>query len=332
MKKIIIIILLILSEILIIVFISYEVKKKQITPTIINVNPIKKTSIIFPEKTTLKFFYELKPYTKIVVNEKWLPTTVTYTINKDALNEKFNYPAEKNAFVYRIIALGDSFTFGENVNTENNWTEKLEDLLNTKLNCKNTDKFEVINLGVKGYDVQYAVNRFYLRGRKYNSDMVIWFLKDDDFETIEELIQPIRKEFVDELKRKGTYKQMSKNTNFEETLEGYQLLSERFRKRYNNKFALDFNKKILNDFLNKYKNKVVVFNYTSFKINGIKEMMEEFTKKSSSFFWKQSLTPNFDNKIYAFAPFNYHPNEKGYQLIADNLFKYLIDNKILSCN
>lgn len=321
---------LIVIQVIIVLFLGYKIFHN-VSLKNPSINPIIKKNITYNSNNKLKYFYEPRVNNVEIETLAWLPKKIKYTINSDSLNERYNYSINKPKSVYRVITLGDSFTFGQNVDTEDNWAEKLEDLLNKKLNCKNINKFEVINLGVKGYDIQYAANRFFLRGRKYNSDMVIWFLKDDDFEIIEELIQPMRVELVDELKKR-VYKNLSKNTNFEETLEGYQLLVSQFKKKYNYKYVLNYNKKIINEFLNQYKGKIIIFNYTSFRINGIKEMLEEFAQKNSNFFWKESLTPNFDNKIYAFAPYNYHPNEKGYKLIANNLSQSLIGNKILSCD
>ena len=112
-----------------------------------------------------------------------------YNINSDTFNERFDYEINKDDKTFRIITLGDSFTFGYIVDTKNNWTELLEDKLN-QLHCANFDKIEVINLGVVGYDIQYSVERFKLRGKKYNPDLVLWLLKGDDFQEIKEIVQP----------------------------------------------------------------------------------------------------------------------------------------------
>ena len=75
------------------------------------------------------------------------------------------------------MTLGDSFTFGVYVNTEDNWTELLEDKLNSIKNiCPNTDHFEVINLGVGGYDIEYAAKRYINRGKVYNPNIILLLL------------------------------------------------------------------------------------------------------------------------------------------------------------
>ena len=66
------------------------------------------------------------------VNE-WGPNKGTYTINNDSLNERFNYSENKDKNTFRIITLGASYTYGLYVDTKNNWTEILEDILTLKI-------------------------------------------------------------------------------------------------------------------------------------------------------------------------------------------------------
>lgn len=63
---------------------------------------------------------------------------------------------EKPDHVCRIVALGDSFTFGQGVPIESTYSKQLEQLLNEK---KDGDrKYEVLNAGVQGYNtVQEAL-------------------------------------------------------------------------------------------------------------------------------------------------------------------------------
>jgi len=150
---------------------------------------IKKENLIFPEESEYKYYYELKPNIKIVDSTDWLGYEATYIHNADGLNERFDYEIEKPANTFRIITLGDSFTYGQFVNTEDNWTERLEDILN--INQKNKTKFEVINLGVGGFDVPYLVKRYKDIGAKYNPDLIIWFESGEGFYRMVELIRPI---------------------------------------------------------------------------------------------------------------------------------------------
>ncbi len=136
----------------------------------------------------LKYFYEPKPGV-IKDSAEWLGYAVHYTINNDTLNDIRNYEIIKPAGTYRIITLGDSFTFGQYVNTYESWPKKLEHLLNSDYCANKGYVFEVINLGVGGYDVQYISHRYKLRGVKYNPDLIIWLESRSGFDRTREIMQ-----------------------------------------------------------------------------------------------------------------------------------------------
>jgi hypothetical protein len=71
----------------------------------------------------------------------------------------------------RIVALGDSFTFGEGVGDEEAFPHLLQGLL---------PGAEVINLGVHGYGHDQMLLRFRAEGRRYEPDLVLLgFFADD---------------------------------------------------------------------------------------------------------------------------------------------------------
>lgn len=84
---------------------------------------------------------------------------------------------EKKDGVFRILALGDSFTEGSEVLLEQTYPYILEE----KLNSEGSRKFEVINLGVRafGTDQEYLTLKHY--GLKYHPDFVIlnFFIGND---------------------------------------------------------------------------------------------------------------------------------------------------------
>lgn len=142
----------------------------------------------------LRYYYDLSGENNTFVPD-WLPYTPIYERNDDRLNERFNYATEKSASVYRILTLGDSWTFGLHVSTKDNYTERLEDILNERLRagnvrCPGVEKFEVINLGLGGYDIEYMVESLRLRGLAYAPNLVIPLIKNDDFVIVNEIWQP----------------------------------------------------------------------------------------------------------------------------------------------
>ncbi len=78
--------------------------------------------------------------------------------------------------VYRILALGDSFTYGKGVGVNDTWPKKLED----KLNGLGIGRFEVINAGLIGGTTQSELRYLRKTGVKFEPDMVIlcYFLND----------------------------------------------------------------------------------------------------------------------------------------------------------
>ncbi|MEK7802662.1 MAG: SGNH/GDSL hydrolase family protein, partial [Pseudomonadota bacterium] len=145
--------------------------------------------LVSPVSGQLKYFSEPPPSVLQTEKPPWLPYTATYSINADTLNERFEYSVQKSPGVFRIVTLGDSFTFGQNVQTKDNWTELLEDTL--KLTCGKSQYVEIINLGERGYDVAYAAHRLEIRGMKYDPDLIIYFESGTGFDRIRELYDPL---------------------------------------------------------------------------------------------------------------------------------------------
>lgn len=85
--------------------------------------------------------------------------------------------AEKPPGVFRVLGIGDSFTFGVGVRDEDTWLERLGPLL---AGLKGGRRFEVLNAGVGGYGTADQVR--YLEGRwlELDPDLVLvgFYLND----------------------------------------------------------------------------------------------------------------------------------------------------------
>src|SRR5690606_19045323 len=174
-------------------FLIYKKKLKE--KPIINVLSTK--TVNQSNQSAYTHFYELPAsttLTEIIVNS---PYNTSNYVNSDTLHEEKEYSVKKDKDTYRIITLGDSFTFGLFVKTHENWTELLEKQLSEDVTCK---KIEVINLGVSGYDIQYSIERFRIRGQKYNPDLVIFFLRGEDIWQINEMMWELVETNVKSLK------------------------------------------------------------------------------------------------------------------------------------
>lgn len=311
---IILTVIVITTVIMTIVFRKNENKKYV---TIIN-----KNDIVFENlNTQLKYFYEPKQGNQIISHPDWLGYDVRNNINKDSLNERFDYPLELNTKTFRIITLGDSYTFGHNVDTDKNYSEVLEDLLNSSLICKKYNHFEVINLGVNGYDIKYPVERLIRRGFKYNPDLVIWLIHDWNFDRINELMIPIEEKY----KEQGT-------PDFNLAIGGYEAAMKAFadiKNMYGVKYILDYQKKAFRQFSDTYKGKLIIISIEKLAHNN-QSIVNDFLKLNSdkfSFVFLSNGTLTNKQRLL-----DGHPNEKGHQIIADALYNYLKKATFPACD
>lgn len=289
-KKSVSIILIVQIFIILAVTVQIYNKKKDVMG--VSVNPITKNEIISSPSGELKDFYE----SRVGVTVKDLSYlgkdynyTVTYKINKDTLNQLKDYPVEKEKGVVRIITLGASFTFGANVNTEDNYPMQLQKMLDAK--CRDEKKYEVFNLGMGGYDLEYSVERLKVRGMKFEPDLVIWLITDDNFRTIKNISEDTLEKFSDEV-------------------------------------LVNMQKERIKDSFSIYGGKLVLVGSRNVAWQH-KNLLKRITiiRPDTYLFFD---IPNIYKKK-AFFP-DKHPNEKGYKLIAESIFDYLKNEKIIQCN
>ena len=83
-------------------------------------------------------------------------------------------PYQKPAGVYRILALGDSWTFGFRMNEPDAYPRQLERDLNERAVARGyLSRFEVINAGVIGYSTDQEAAYLRVEGWKYQPDLVL---------------------------------------------------------------------------------------------------------------------------------------------------------------
>ncbi len=119
-------------------------------------------------------FGDYKP-SQVLLSDYVLPYRVK--INSLGLRGE-EIAAEKPKGVYRILTLGDSYTFGERVDDEQTFPFQLEKLLNNSPQIKSA--VEVVNAGHACYSSREEYEYLLERGLRLNPDMVImaWFCND----------------------------------------------------------------------------------------------------------------------------------------------------------
>ena len=93
---------------------------------------------------------------------------VTYAINSLGFRDE-EFTEQKPDGVFRILALGDSMTFGPGVNVEETYPKVLERLLNEQ----EEDRYQVINAGASGYSAYEELVTWRNRGDDLDPDLVI---------------------------------------------------------------------------------------------------------------------------------------------------------------
>lgn len=296
-------------------------KKKSNVLGDISINTLQKEYYELSLQSPIRSFYE--PKQGVSYEEVNNGYAAEYSINKDRLNETADYPVEKDNTVYRILTLGDSFTFGVLVDTQENWTEKLEVMLNSWLRCESKKEFEVINLGVGGYDIEYALERYKIRGAKYNPDLVIWLIKGDDLWQVNKVIRPIAHRYTLENTQEGG----------SEAYRPWLLATQEFKKNTDLNDLIVMHKKHISDFRSLYKNKIV-FGFMENTSNDaddriIRTMLKGMSDSSPSisYFEFPDIHQNKDWIIQG----NGHPTEDGHTMMAESIFRYLTEDTSL-CN
>ena len=325
MKSIFIAILAI--QISVIIMLANHIYTKNKVLGVTSVNPIQTNTLLETHPDGLQYFYEPKPDT-IIKPEVIFPglENISYHINKDGLNQFEDYATEKSEGIYRIITLGDSHTFGQNVNTIDNYPFQLQQMLNERLSCSSIKKFEVINLGVAGYDFQYTVQRFKLRGEKYNPDLVIWLLVPDDFGRILEKLMPSLQEHIKRAKETGEYEENLSNGIY--YTEWKKAKNEAVDELGGEDSVLHLQETYLRN-INNYYSGPLLFTFYPIMPEKYIQILEDFQQERKNTYIHGHL-PNIYQKDNLLLP-DRHPNRYGYQLIAENLMTYLQDKKILNC-
>ena len=98
---------------------------------------------------------------------------VPYQTNAEGFRDT-DHPVAKRPGDFRILVLSDSFGEGYGVRKEAMWQFQLERMFGPQT--------EVINFGVRGYDILQEYRQFSLVGMKYHPDLVIQVLNETDYD------------------------------------------------------------------------------------------------------------------------------------------------------
>lgn len=106
--------------------------------------------------------------------------STTGKINSEGFLGK-GFTEEKSANAFRILFLGDSFTFGIGASEGNGFVEALAKHFETR---KGTVQVEVMNAGTPGSDPVFHLQVLKRQMLKYKPDLVVMLLNDSDIEDL----------------------------------------------------------------------------------------------------------------------------------------------------
>ena len=115
--------------------------------------------------------YELRPdfYSLYDGVDMRLERVTHIRINSQGFRD-YEYAVEKPEGIFRIIVIGDAFTFGQGVEMEETYAKVLEKRLNDRMD---ETSFEVLNFGVPGYLLFNSAEQFQSKALKYTPDLLI---------------------------------------------------------------------------------------------------------------------------------------------------------------
>jgi len=96
----------------------------------------------------------------------------------------YYYTPKKAPGVFRIIVIGDSFTFGGKMHFDDSFPKRLERMLNLNVNQR---KVEVLNWGISGYSTLHEVELVKDAVTQFNPDLIVVQITLNDAE-----VQPFR--------------------------------------------------------------------------------------------------------------------------------------------
>lgn len=96
-----------------------------------------------------------------------------FRISSAGLRDR-EYPVDKPRGVFRILLIGDSISYGFGVAQGDALSEQLERLLQEPEGDGAGPRFEVLNLGVTGYNIDQIVENLRVRGLPFHPDLIVY--------------------------------------------------------------------------------------------------------------------------------------------------------------
>jgi lysophospholipase L1-like esterase len=249
-----------------------------------------------------------------------IPST-TIKINSKGFRD-YEYPLIKPNNTFRIIILGDSNTMGLGVELNETYSKVLERMLNS-----GRQKYEILNLGVDGYDLIQKLELLKTIGLNYNPDLILLQYSGDDVVN-RSLESELDEKAFNEFARKNNISindTIDKFTIWNISYEIKQMLFDKIEKNPSelSKFISDSLGE-LKKTIERKKIKVLILNFQSHGTDykALKKISEIY---GFYFLDLDSIYNEFDiSKLSVGYPYEGHPNSLGHEIIARKIYEKLI--------
>lgn len=301
----------------------YENKYHGLLKNALHVLPMNREFMMFPSDTNLRYYYELQPNTQKEEDFSYMRLSgiVIHTINSDGLNERRDYTLVAPSRTFRIVTLGDSFTEGAFVETSKNYSEVLEDMLNAQLRCKNIDYYEVINLGVAGYDMQYNLERFKRKGMKYHPDLVILWTDENDYISNNEKYYELSSKWNPTIEAPDIVSMYKSQGDFSPEANA---IWYKFNTLYDRNDLITEELSYLRELLSIYTEPMIIFSLKTIPMDIRQSIQLLAHNRNNTYFFPEVPSP------YDKFP-DYHPSPLGHEQFAQLLRKNIIENSLVPC-
>ena len=262
-----------------------------------------------------------------------LDRTTHVKINSDGFRDR-EFSVSKPLNTFRIIVLGDSFTFGQGLELN----ETFNKILETRLNSLNDGKvYEVMNFGVGGYNTLDEVEFFKEKGLKYKPDVVIIGFFHNDFEDNFEIKNRISLRMEQGNFNRTNISKYEYETNLNILMS--QVVGDFDMEVFNNttKFEYYWEKIVsqplanLSD-LSKFNNFTVVIatlDYAELSLNQKKLLIDIAAKYGWHFIQMRDALAKYEYQKLVIGKLDHHYNYFAHELIASKLYGYLINKNLL---
>lgn len=165
-------------------------------------------------------------------------------IVKDSIGHRdYEYAEAKAPGVYRVIAIGDSFTWGGGVNFDDIWPKRLERYLRDYENVKGVS-YEVLNWALPGTATPSQVRNLRRAASRYRPDLVVlgYCLNDAEHEADKKAVTALRNKLMPPLKPGHGLKRFLFNNSAL-----FRLLATRFAATRNNRGQVTYYQELYRD-------------------------------------------------------------------------------------